>query len=95
MSHLCDEPLYGLGIDETLHSLRHYFGTSMYLVSRDRRLVQETMGHNSPLTTAGYAAWSPEAAAAAVEAIADTARPAVFPLRTLTDATGTRVGVGR
>ncbi len=81
VSQLCNELLHGLGIPDTLHSLRHYFGTNMYAVSGDLLMVGATMGHNSPKTTSGYAAWSPAAAAAAVEAIAGTASTAVFPLR--------------
>lgn len=55
--------LHGLGIDETIHQCRHWFGTAVYRQSRDLRLTQELMGHSSPLTTAGYAAWASEAAA--------------------------------
>lgn len=45
----------------TLHQLRHWFGTKTYESSRDLRLVQELMGHSSPVTTAGYAAITPGA----------------------------------
>lgn len=50
--------LHGLGISDTMHQLRHWFGTSVYAHSRDLRLTQELMGHASPITTAGYAAWA-------------------------------------
>jgi integrase/recombinase XerC len=48
--------LHSLGIKSTMHTLRHYFGTSVYRASKDLRLTQELMGHSSPQTTAGYAA---------------------------------------
>lgn len=58
--------LHSLGYVETIHSARHLFGTMVYRVSRDLRLTQELMGHASPLTTAGYAAWNSEAAASVI-----------------------------
>ena len=58
--------LHGVGIPDTIHSLRHWFGSAVYRESRDLRLTQELMGHASPLTTAGYAAWNSEAAAEVV-----------------------------
>ena len=70
LSHLCNDYLHGLGITESLHGLRHRFGTIMYAVSRDLRVVQETMGHSSPATTASYVAWSNTAAVNAVQLIA-------------------------
>ena len=50
--------LRDLGIDSTMHKLRHWFGTEVYRASQDLRLTQELLGHSSPTTTAGYAAWS-------------------------------------
>lgn len=50
--------LHELGIEATMHQLRHWFGTQVYARSRDLRLTQELMGHASPITTAGYAAWA-------------------------------------
>lgn len=73
VSVLCGEYLHGLGIGESLHSLRHRFATATYQRSRDLRTVQELMGHASPTTTAGYAAWSSAAAVDAVEAICSAA----------------------
>ena len=61
--------LHGLGISETIHQCRHWFGTAVYRQSRDLRLTQELMGHSSPLTTAGYAAWASEAAAEVISAL--------------------------
>ncbi len=70
ISHLCAEYLHGLGITESAHGLRHRFGTRVYAVTRDLRLCQELMGHESPVTTAGYAAYSSRGAMDAVRALA-------------------------
>jgi integrase len=67
ISHRCNQLLCRSGA--TLHQLRHYFGTEMYRHSQDLRLVQETLGHTSPNTTALYAQWDPSKAAIAVNAI--------------------------
>jgi site-specific recombinase XerD len=61
--------LHAAGVPETMHQLRHRFGTQVYAASLDLRLTQELMGHASPVTTAGYAAWSTPAGAAVVEQI--------------------------
>ncbi|MGO9874650.1 MAG: tyrosine-type recombinase/integrase [Acidimicrobiia bacterium] len=58
------------GITATMHQLRHHFGTALYRQSHDLRLTQELLGHADPRTTAGYAAWSSDRAAAAVIALA-------------------------
>lgn len=50
--------LHGLGIDATIHCLRHYFGSEVYQRSgKDLRLTQELLGHSSPSTTAIYTRW--------------------------------------
>ena len=36
----------------------HFFGTHIYRATQDIRLTQDLLGHASPTTTAGYAAWS-------------------------------------
>lgn len=69
VSQLCSEHLRSLGIRATLHCLRHRFLTQVYRESRDLRVTQELAGHASPTTTAGYAAWSPDRAVAAVLAL--------------------------
>ncbi len=38
MSRLCGQYLHSLGIPEPLHSLRHYFGSSLYAARQDLRL---------------------------------------------------------
>lgn len=58
VSHAVNAHLHGLGIASTLHCLRHWFGTKVYERTGDLRLTQELMGHSSPNTTAGYAAWN-------------------------------------
>lgn len=50
--------LHSHGIGETLHQLRHRYGSLTYQLSGgDIRMVQDLMGHASPVTTAGYSAW--------------------------------------
>lgn len=68
----------GTAAGETLHALRHSFGTAMYGASMDLRSVQEEMGHRSVATTQIYTAVGNKAKAQAVEAasvlhVADTA----------------------
>ena len=67
VSQAANNYLRSCGIAETLHQLRHRFGTQAYAGSLDLRLVQELLGHRRPETTAGYAAWNQAAAAAVVE----------------------------
>jgi integrase/recombinase XerC len=43
-----------VGTRYTIHSLRDWFGTELYDETRDLRLVQDLLGHQSPTTTAGY-----------------------------------------
>lgn len=50
--------LHTLGISDTAHSLRHWFGTHFYAATKDLRVTQEMMGHASPTTTAIYTRWS-------------------------------------
>lgn len=57
ISQWANTHLHDLGFAETLHQLRHRFGSAVYQVSRDLRLTQDLLGHASPISTAGYAAW--------------------------------------
>lgn len=43
------------GIPDTLHALRHRFGTMVYRHGRDLRATQEALRHSSPAVTAVYA----------------------------------------
>jgi integrase/recombinase XerC len=67
VSHLANDYLHGLGFADTLHSLRHRFGTMTYHARKDLRMVQELLGHAQPSTTAGYAAFDQAAAADVVD----------------------------
>jgi integrase len=69
ISHLANEHLHDCGSAATLHQLRHRFGTQTYLQSLDLRMVQELLGHASPSTTAGYAAYAQADAARIVAAL--------------------------
>lgn len=54
-----------IGMNYTLHMLRHSFGTTMYRQTRDLLLVQDCMRHESPVMTRLYVQTSsPEATAA-------------------------------
>lgn len=71
--------LDSLGIAATAHQLRHWFGTNLYRVCRDLRVVQEMMGHASPATTAIYVDWSRNEAYAAIGALSlDRNEPSLF-----------------
>lgn len=69
VSQAANAYLHAAGIEATLHQLRHRFGTELYALTRDIRLVQEKLGHADPATTAGYTAYSTTAAAEAIEAL--------------------------
>ena len=69
VSQRCGDFLRSQGIPASLHQFRHWFGTETWRASRDLRLVQELLGHMSPVTTAGYTLYSSTAAAAAVAAL--------------------------
>ena len=69
VSQAANAYLHSAGVAETLHQLRHRFGTMTYRVKRDLRLVQELMGHRDPATTAGYAAYFDADAVDVVEAL--------------------------
>ena len=69
VSDLIGAHMRACGIDSTAHPLRHWFGTNMYRHSLDLRAVQQAMGHASPTTTAGYAAFSQQTIRDAVAAL--------------------------
>jgi len=54
LSHTINDYLHSLGIESTAHTLRHWFGTTIYQLTHDIRLTQELMGHAGPNTTAIY-----------------------------------------
>lgn len=70
VSQLGNEYLHGLGIDATVHQLRHWFGTTLYRTSgKDLLLVRDMMGHSSITTTTVYAAFDRDGAAQAITAL--------------------------
>lgn len=69
VSVVANDYLHGLGISDTLHSLRHRFATMTYAGSQDLLVVAALLGHADPATTAGYAAYSNLAAQAAVRSL--------------------------
>lgn len=70
VSHMANGFLHGIGIDHTLHSLRHRFGTQAYRASgRDLRQTQELLRHRSPVSTAMYTAIVPAEGAMTVSAL--------------------------
>ncbi len=66
VSKLANEHLHGLGIDATLHQLRHWFVTKAYAVNRDLVVAQELAGHENISTTRLYTWTNPGAAAETV-----------------------------
>jgi integrase len=70
LSSIANRHLRDVGVEATLHQLRHRFATRLYAECGDLRVVQELLGHASPRTTAAYAAYSEAVAVAAVTAIA-------------------------
>lgn len=51
---LCNGLMRGMGIDATLHMLRHWFVTEVYRTTRDLRVAQKLARHASSSTTDGY-----------------------------------------
>jgi len=66
ISQLANRYLHAMGIEDTLHSLRHRFVTRAYSFAKDIRAAQEAARHASPSTTAGYAAVGGEAVRGAI-----------------------------
>ncbi len=62
------------GLDFTAHQLRHRYGTTAYMLTKDLRLVQELLGHGSPQTTARYAAYDKSQTVDMVKAMDETWR---------------------
>ena len=92
VSELGNEYLHAIGIDETMHQLRHWFGTNLYRSSnRDLLLVRDLMGHSSVTTTTVYAAYDREGAVDAVSQLAPSPAgrsPTVRSVRSLRGAGG-------
>lgn len=74
VSLTCNRFLHSLGIDATVHQLRHWFGTQVYRESgRDVLLTKELLGHSSTAMVALYAQWDQEAAAPVIRRLAEKA----------------------
>lgn len=69
VSGLGNEVLHRAGIPDTMHALRHRFGTSCWRASKDLLAVQALMGHADPKTTLVYVAADNQAAVDAVNAL--------------------------
>jgi integrase len=69
ISHLANDELRSLGIDAVFHQLRHRYATQLYRLTGDLRFVQVLLGHASPVTTAGYAAFDTARARPMVDAL--------------------------
>lgn len=54
ISHHANNYLHALGIPETLHQLRHRFGTNVLKATGNLRVAQEALRHESPVSTAIY-----------------------------------------
>lgn len=66
---LANQHLHGLGIDDTLHQLRHRAATRWYAASQDLLVTANLLGHSDIATTTGYAQYSDLRATAAVRAL--------------------------
>jgi integrase/recombinase XerC len=70
VSQLTNRFLREIGIDATMHMLRHRFGTQAYRASgRDLRLTQELLRHASPASTQRYTWVDPVEATLTVDAL--------------------------
>lgn len=71
VSHVANRYLHGIGIDATVHQLRHWFATRTYRTSgHNLLLVSQLLGHSSVTTTQVYAAVDRDGAYEAVAALA-------------------------
>lgn len=49
--------LRSVGVDATMHQLRHLFVSTVWARTKDMRVTQEAARHQDPKTTAGYSAY--------------------------------------
>ncbi len=70
---LCNGLLHGLGINATLHQLRHWYGTELYRATLDLRVTQKLMRHSSSKTTDRYTYVADSAGVEAVAALPEVA----------------------
>lgn len=70
ISHKANAYLRSIGLTDTFHSLRHWFGTNAYRASgRDLRTAQELLRHRSPVSSAIYTFVDPGDSCSAVNRI--------------------------
>lgn len=81
LSLQCLRHLRSLGIDSTLHSMRHAFATNTYRATRDLLLVSELLGHASVKTTQIYAAPDMNDVQQRLRAVSDMADAFLTPRR--------------
>lgn len=67
--HLCNDYLHSLGYPDTLHSLRHYFGTETQRATGNARTTMRALRHRRLDTTAIYTLVTDDEVAAALAAI--------------------------
>lgn len=61
--------LRSVGVDATAHRLRHLFITTVWTITKDLRVTQETARHSDPRTTSGYAAYDRDEASRVVRSL--------------------------
>jgi integrase/recombinase XerC len=66
VSHQGNKFIRAMGVDATMHQLRHWFGTKTYRDSQDLLATAGLMGHVNTATTAVYAQYDQKVAIAAV-----------------------------
>jgi len=66
--------LHEVGIDSTLHTLRHWYGTNLLRATGNLRVVQELMRHETIQSTVGYTALVGDQAASALEQLPEVGR---------------------
>lgn len=72
VSHLAADYMRSVGVDATIHQLRHRFGTQVHRKHRDMRVTQELLRHRSPNSTAIYTWVTPTDGHAAVQSLPTT-----------------------
>lgn len=66
VSQTANRWIHGMGVDATMHRLRHWFGTHCYQLTQDILAVADLMGHSNPTTTSIYAKFNNRVARDAV-----------------------------
>lgn len=72
VSHLAADYMRSVGVDATIHQLRHRFGTQVHRRHRDMRVTQELLRHRSLNSTAIYTWVAPSDTYSAVQSLPTT-----------------------